>query len=150
MPMDVRYISWAGYDLAECDTTVSGIGGYGTIQLELGWQLIAIPVDFGYWDSTAHEHVHDGTTVSHVENYVIDQIEDLYATVSGVETIIEVANTYLGDNQFFWSYVVGSTPTASPHNFNMVYDDGIHREIAGFWIKVIGLNAPYVITWGEE
>lgn len=149
----MNYIAWAGYDLTCCGqggTTVSGIGGYGTIQLELGWQLIAIPVDFGYWDSTAHEHVHDGTTRSKVENYVIDQVEDLYATVSGVETIIEVANTYLGDNQFFWSYVVGSTPTSSPHNFNLVYDDGIHREIAGFWIKVIGPDAPYVITWGEE
>jgi hypothetical protein len=149
MPMDMRYIGWAGYDLAECDATVSGIGGYGSIQLELGWQLVAIPIDYGYWSSTTHEHVHDEVTRSKIENYVIDQIDDLYATASGVETIVEVANTYLGDNQFFWSYVVGSTPTSSPHNFQLVYDDGSHREIVGFWIKIIGPSAPYVITWGE-
>lgn len=149
MPMDVRYIAWAGYDLAECDTTVSGIGGTGSIQLEYGWQLVAIPITYGYWDDTAHEHVHDAT-VAKVENYVIDQIDDLYATVSGIETIVEVANTYLGDNQFFWNYVVSSTPEASPHNFQLVYQDGVNQEISGFWIKIIGPNAPYLITWGEQ
>jgi len=145
----MRYIAWAGYDLTECDATISGIGGYGSIQLELGWQLVAIPIDYGYWDDTTHEHIHDDVTRSKMENYVIDQIDDLYATTaSGIETIVEVANTYLGDNQFFWSYVVGSTPTSSNHNFQLVYNDGLHREIAGFWIKVIGSNAPYIITWG--
>jgi hypothetical protein len=145
MPMDMRYIGWAGYDLAECDTTASGIGGYGSIQLEYGWQLIAVPVMYGYWDSTAHEHVHDEFTVSKYENYVQEQIDDLYGA-----GVIEVANTYLGDNQFFWSYVVGSTPTSSPHNFQMVYADGPNQEISGFWIKVIGGAAPYMITWGEQ
>jgi len=145
MPMDMRYIAWAGYDLAECDTTSSGIGGYGTIQLESGWQLIAIPIDFGYWDSTAHEHVHDDTTRAKFKNYVLDQITDLYG--SGV---VEVANTYLGDNQFFWSYVVGSTPESSPHNFQLVYSDGPNQEISGFWIKIIGAAAPYLISWGEQ
>jgi hypothetical protein len=150
MPMNMSYIAWAGYDLAECDITSSGIGGYGTIQLEYGWQLIAIPIMYGYWDDTAHEHVHDDVTVAKFENYVLDQIDDLYATVSGIETIVEVANTYLGDNQFFWSYVVGSTPTSSPHNFQLVYEDSGSQEIAGFWIKIIGPAAPYLITWGEQ
>lgn len=155
MPMDMRYIAWAGYDLTECDATASGIGGYGTIQLEYGWQLIAIPIMYGYWDSTAHEHVHDEITQAKFENYVLDQIEDLYTnvsgtTVSGVEEIVEVANTYLGDNQFFWSYVVGSTPTSSPHNFRLVYEDGGSQEISGFWIKIIHPEAPYLITWGEQ
>ena len=143
--MDMRYIAWAGYDLAECDITVSGVGGYGSIELEYGWQLIAIPIMHGYWDSTAHEHVHDDVTTAKYENYVQDQIDDLYGT-----GLVEVANTYIGDNQFFWSYVVGSTPTSSPHNFQLVYQDGLNQEISGFWIKVIGAGAPYTITWGEQ
>lgn len=150
MPMNMSYIAWAGYDLAECDVTSSGIGGDGSIQLEFGWQLIAIPVVYGYWDDTAHEHVHDDVTVAKFENYVLDQIDDLYATVSGIETIVEVANTYTGDQQAFWSYVVGSTPTSSPHNFQLVYDDSGYNEISGFWIKIIGPSAPYLITWGEQ
>ena len=144
MPMDMRYIAWAGYDLTVCDTTASGIGGYGSIELEYGWQMIAIPIVNGYWDSTEHKHIHDEVTKSKFKNYVLDQITDLYG--SGV---VEVANTYLGDNQFFWSYVVGSTPEGNPHNFQLVYDDGLNREIAGFWIKVVGASAPYMITWGD-
>ena len=154
MPMNMSYIAWAGYDLAECDITVisgtiSGTGS-GSIQLEYGWQLIAIPITYGYWDDTAHEHVHDDSTVAKFENYVLEQIDDLYATVSGVETIVEVANTYTGDQQAFFSYVVGSTPNSSPHNFQLVYDDSGNNEIAGFWIKIIGPEAPYTITWGEQ
>jgi len=143
--MDVRYIGWAGYELKVCDATTSGIGGYGSIQLEYGWQMIAIPIVDGYWSSVDHKHIHDENTTAKFKNYVLDQITDLYG--SGV---VEVANTYLGDNQFFWNYVPGSTPTSSPHNFQMVYDDGISKEISGFWIKIIGPAAPYTITWGEQ
>ena len=148
--MDIRYISAAGYQLWAGDVTVSGIDGSGSIQLEFGWQLIAVPIRYGYWDDTTHKHIHDDVTVAKFENYVLEQIDDLYATVSGIETIVEVANTYTGDNQFFWSYVVGSTPNSSPHNFQLVYDDSGYNEIAGFWIKIIGPNAPYLITWGEQ
>lgn len=152
MPMNMNYIAWAGYDLTCCGqgTTASGLGGYGSIELEYGWQLIAIPIMYGYWDDVTHAHVHDDVTVAKFENYVLTQIEDLYATVSGVETIVEVANTYTGDQQAFFSYVVGSTPTGSPHNFQLVYTDGPSQEIAGFWIKIIGAGAPYTITWGEQ
>jgi len=148
--MDIRYIATAGYDFF-CEpctgsgTTSSGVCGYGSIQLEYGWQLVAVPVEYGYWDSTAHEHVHDNATRAQFKNYVLDQIEDLYGP-----GIVEVANTYTGDNQFFWSYVVGVTPDSSPHNFQMIYDDGVHREISGFWIKIVNAGAPYVITWGEN
>jgi hypothetical protein len=147
MPMNMNYISWAGYDLTCCgqgDTTISGIGG-GSIQLEFGWQLIAIPIEYGYWNATTHAHVHDDVTRAKAENYVMDQMDDLYGT-----GIVEVANTYTGDQQAFFSYVVGSTPTSSPHNFQLVYDDGVHREISGFWVKIIGPGAPYLITWGEQ
>jgi len=143
--MDVRYMGWKGYQLTTCEATSSGIGGSGSIELEFGWQLAAIPIDYGYWESTTHKHVHDDITVAKFENYVLDQITDLYG--SGV---VEVANTYPGDLQAFYSYVVGSTPESSPHNFNMVYDDGGNKEISGFWIKIIGGSAPYTITWGEE
>jgi hypothetical protein len=148
MPMNMNYIAWAGYDLTCCGgegSTVSGIGGQGSIQLEFGWQLIAIPIMYGYWDDTAHEHVHDDVTTAKFENYVLDQIDDLYGT-----GIVEVANTYTGDQQAFFSYVVGSTPNTSPHNFQMVYADGVSQEISGFWIKVINAGAPYIITWGEQ
>jgi hypothetical protein len=143
--VDIRYISSAGYQLWPCDTTSSGIGGYGSIELEFGWQLIAIPIMHGYWNSSTDKHVHDGTTTAKFENYILAQITDLYGT-----GIVEVANTYLGDNQFFWSYVVGSTPTSSPHNFQLVYTDGANQEISGMWIKIIGGAAPYLITWGDQ
>jgi hypothetical protein len=83
--------------------------------------------------------------VAKFKNYVLDQITDLYGT-----GIVEVANTYPGDLQAFYSYVVGSTPESSPHNWQLVYDDGGNKEISGFWIKVIGPAAPYLISWGEE
>ena len=143
--MDVRYQAWAGYQLAPCGTTSSGIGGYGSIELEEGWQLIAVPIRYGYWDSIKHEHVHDDTTVARFKNYILDQITDVYGN-----NIVEVANTYPGDLQAFLSYVVGSTPETSPHNFQMVYEDGSNLEISGFWIKIIGPNSPYIITWGEQ
>ncbi len=144
MSMNIKYISTKGYDFYAEPCTVSGQPcGPGSIQLELGWQLIAIPQGYGYWDNTTHAHIHDDVTVAKFENYVLDQITDLYGT-----GVIQLANTYVGDNQFFWSYVVGSTPTSSPHNFQLIYDDGSFREISGFWIKIVGGSSPYTITWG--
>lgn len=142
--MDIRFTAWAGYQLAPCDTTSSGIGGYGSIQLEPGWQLISIPVQYGYWSSATHEHVHDNITAAKFENYVYDQIEDLYGAGK-----VEVANTYPGDLQAFLSYVPDSTPATSPHNFQLVYADGPHLEISGFWIKMTTASG-IVITWGED
>ena len=142
--MDIRYISSAGYQLWPCDTTTSGIGGYGSIQLEPSWQLISIPISKGYWSSAVHEHVHDDVTVAKFKNYVLDQIEDLYGTGK-----VEVANTYTGDAQAFYSYVVGSTPESSFHNFKLVYDDSGHNEISGFWIKMTSTSG-IIITWGEQ
>ena len=147
--MDIRYISTLGYDFYHEEVVCSGIAGSGSIELEYGWNLIAVPVEYGYY-TTASGLVHDETTRAKVENYIVDQIEDLYATATGIENVVEVCNTYIGDNQFFWNYTVGSTPESSPHNFQLVYDDGVHREISGFWIKIIGSNAPYVIYWGEQ
>ena len=141
--MDIRYISSAGYDFFTTPCVSSGIGS-GSIELEYGWQLCSIPIGYGYWDSTTHSHIHDDITIAKFKNYVLDQITDLYGT-----GIVEVSNTYPGDLQAFLSYVVGSTPESSPHNWQLIYDDGFHREVSGFWIKIIGLASPYTITWGE-
>ena len=143
--MEIRTIAAAGYNLwaGECATT-SGTYGSGSIELEYGWQLASIPVGYGYWDFITHAHVHDDVTVAKFENYILDQITDLYGA-----GVVEVANTYLGDVQAFYSYVVGSTPPSSPHNWSLIYDDGIYREVTGFWIKIVGGSAPYDITWGE-
>jgi hypothetical protein len=143
--LNILYLSSHGYQLWPCDTTASGIGGYGSIQLEYGWQLAAVPVAQGFWSTTEHKHIHDDITIAKFKNYILDQITDLYG--SGV---VEVANTYLGDNQFFWNYVPGSTPETSNHNFSLVYDDGLSKEISGFWIKIVGPAAPYTITWGSN
>lgn len=143
--MDIRPIV-SRYDLwsPQVITTTSGSNfGKGQIDLEYGYQLVAVPVEFGYWNSELHTHIHDGVTVARFENYIYDQILDLYGSV------VEVANTYTGDNQAFNSYVCGSTPTSSPHNFQLVYSDNGAKEIAGFWIKITGQEGPYTITWGS-
>ncbi len=116
----------------------------GYIELESGWQLIAIPIKYGYWSSVQHKHVHDGVTLAKFENYVLDQLDDKYGS-----DIVEVANTFTGDAQMFYSYVVGVTPTDSIHNFKLMYTDTPGDEVTGFWIKIIGGNSPYTISWGD-
>lgn len=114
----------------------------GTIELEPGWQLITTPVEFGYWDSNLHKHIHDGVTLARFKNYIMDQIDDLYGTGK-----IAVANTFTGDAQAYYSYVPGSTPSDSPHNFYMVYNDGVNKEYTGYWVKSIN-TANMIISWG--
>jgi len=119
----------------------------GSVTLERNrWQLIAIPVEFGYWDSITHSHVHDGTTVSKVKNYIIDQLEDVYAAPAN--TLIEVMNTYYGDANKFYNYVVGVTQDNSIHNFQLSYRDEGNLEYVGIWVKCIS-PVDIQITWGE-
>ena len=138
---DIRFISSSGYDLFGGSGTSTG--GSGTIELESNWNLIAIPIKYGWWDSTLHKHIHDNSTISTFKNYVLDQISDIYGTGK-----VEVANAYLGDNQFFYSYVPGVTPDSSPHNFQLVYLDNTSEEISGFWIKSLH-SGTMSISWGE-
>ena len=140
--MDIRPLVARGFDLWSPQVVMGGFGS-GSIQIEFGWQLIAIPVQYGYWDLIKHELIHDKITVAKFKNYVLDQIEDLYGANQ-----VEVANTYTGDNQAFYSYVVGSTPESSPHNFQLIYQDDSSYEISGFWIKSLNVN-PMIISWGE-
>lgn len=139
--MDVRYISSLGYNLF--DKFESSFGGKGSITLEPGWQLCAIPIKNGYWSVDIHKHVHTNSVEAKIKNYVIDQIDDLYGP-----GLIEVANTYIGDVQAFYSFIPGVTPSTSSHNFKLVNEDDGFDEISGFWIKSIHTE-PISINWGE-
>lgn len=145
--IDIRPLISRGWDLWSpqiITTTVSGNAfGKGTVELEKGWQQIALPVEQGFWDFDTHKHIHDDTTVAKFKNYVLDQINDLYGD------IVEVANCFTGDAQRFNTFIPGSTPESSFNNFQLVYNDNNHMEISGFWIKVVGDFGPYVISWGE-
>lgn len=139
-PLISRYDLWS----PQIITTYSGTNfGSGSIELEYDWQLIAVPIQFGYWDLTLHKHVHDGLTVAKFKNYLMDQIDDLYGLNQ-----ISVANAYVGGTGNFYSFVPGSTPESSPHNFNLCYQDSGSVEITGFWIRSLSIS-PILISWGE-
>jgi hypothetical protein len=141
--MDIRTLVSAGHNLwSGYKSEVSLLGG--TIELEQGWQLIAVPVMFGYWDSSLHKHIHSSNIRAKFKNYILDQIVDLYGS-----DIVGVANTYTGDLQSFYSFIPEVTPEGSPHNFNLIYSDGENYEVSGFWINIVGVDGPYVISWGE-
>lgn len=147
--MDLRFISWAGYELKECDTTVSGIGGHGVIEIEPGFQMIAAPVVYGYWSSVEHKHVHDGSTIAKVKNYIVDQIEDVYGVQAN--TMVEVFNTLVGGEANYWNFVPNFIDPGSPHNFQLsYYDSGANsQEVTGFYVKSIH-PTTFTIIWGEQ
>lgn len=122
----------------------------GSIQIEPNrWQLVSIPVKYGYFDKNIGKIVNDGVTRAKIKEYVIDQVEYKYGPP---EQFIEVCNAYIGDKNYFYSFVVGFTNPASEHNFPLIYldydsNDNITREeITGFWIKSIS-NQPIIIEW---
>jgi len=121
---------------------------HGIIQIEPErWQLISVPIQYGYWDSVLHKHVHDDTTVSRVYNYIVEQIQDTYSVPA--ETMIEVFNTYIGDINKYYNFLPGVTDPLSEHNFELAYQDGVYLEYTGFWVKSIH-NTPFEISWGEQ
>lgn len=126
----------------------AGTSFRGTIEIEPGWQMISIPVQYGYFDKTSGTLVHDGTTVARIKNYVMDQIE--YITGLPAQSVITAANTYVGDNQFFYNYVPGVTDENSDHNFPLVYFDDNKQslEVTAFFIHN-KLEAKIIIQWGE-
>ncbi len=124
-----------------------GIGG-GCIEIEPNrWQLVTIPVQYGYWDNTTHSHIHDDVTIARVENYIVDQIEDVYGV--SCDTMVEVFNAYIGDHNHFYNYVVGVTDEANSNNFELTFDDGICKEYTAFWVKSIN-PTPFTIIWGKQ
>jgi len=121
----------------------------GNLQVEDGFQLLSIPVEFGYWDITTHQHIHDGVTRANIKNYVMDQIED--KTGLAANTQVEFANTYPGDLGVFRTYVPGVTNGLSTNNFELVYYDVsgaiTRKEPMGFWIKTV-TGASFTLEWG--
>lgn len=144
--MDIRPLISRGYDLwsPQIVTTTSGSNfGKGYIEIDYDWALCSVPVQFGYWSKTEHRHIHDGVTVAKFKNYILDQIDDIYG-----ENWIEVSNTYVGGMGQFYSFVPGSTPESSPHNWQLMYSDGDFLEISGFWIRSLNHDSM-LISWGE-
>lgn len=122
----------------------------GEIQIEEGWQDIAVPIEFGYWDSSSGTLVHDDSTIARVENYIIRQLEDIYGVPGN--TLIERVSTYNGDAQAFYSFIPGVTNPATTGNFSLVFrdNDGIteRNEPAGIRLKNISGSTLY-LEWGE-
>lgn len=147
--MEIRTLAAAGYNLWSSFTTTSGIGGYGIIEIEPGFQIISTPVIYGFWSITEHKHIHDGTTIATVYNYIDQQISDTYGVASN--TMIEVYNTLIGGQGNYWNFVPGITDPNSPHNFQLsYYDPGADsQEVVGYFIKSIHPVA-FSITWGEQ
>jgi hypothetical protein len=121
--------------------------GHGRIEVEPNrWQLISIPIQYGYWDDTQHKLVHDNTTIARIHNYVVKQIEDVYGVPCN--TMIEVFNTYFGDPNKYYNFIPGVTDPLSIHNFELAYQDGPNLEYTGFWVKSIH-DTSFFIEWGE-
>jgi len=124
----------------------------GTIEIEpQRWQLIAMPVETGYWDSTSSTIVDDSSTIARVNNYIIAQIQDKYVGVGeSIGDYVEIVNTYVGDINSFWTWNSASPPPdSSPNNFPLTYIDGSRKEYAGMWFKSVTADT-LVIEWGVE
>lgn len=141
-------------EFGSCATSGGDAKLSGSIELEPNvWQLVAIPVQFGYFDSSGGVLVHDKSTPATVYNYVIRQIESVYGKPA--EQLLSVCNAYIGDDNFFRSYIPGFTAETSPHNFPLVYvdddapDGEVRREVVAFWVRSIH-TSPIIITWGEK
>lgn len=127
-------------------TSFSSLQKGAIIEIEKGWQLLSIPIKNGYYDKDKKSLIHKTDVLANIQNYILDQIEGLYNVKAS--DYISIANTYTGDNQFFYNYIPGVTNPLSTNNFNFVYNDGINEEYVGFWIKSIS-DIPFIIKWGE-
>ena len=147
MPLNIKYISTNGSDFYSASGGGEGIGG-GLIDIEQSWQIISIPLRFGYYNPLIHEHVHDTAVLATVYNYVVLQIEDKFGVPAN--TMIEVFNTLIGGQGNYWNFVPGVTNPLSPHNFNLCYPDitSINYEVTGFFVKSIH-STNFTIQWGE-
>ena len=146
--MNIKYISTLGYDFY-CNPcpTVSGVAG-GYIDVEQSWQMLSLPVKFGWWNSVTHKHVHDDITPATVYNYIIVQIEDIYGV--NCNTMLEVCNSLVGGQGNYWNFVPGVINPLSPHNFQLSYlDPNVgDYEYTGFFIKSIH-STSFTIQWGD-
>lgn len=103
----------------------------GVIDIEAGkWQLIAIASRRGAWSATNNRLEFNAATAK-VKEYVVDQLEDVYGA-----GCVTVCKAYPGDVDAYRSFVPGSTPAGSVHNFPLMYqeEDGSWEPV-GFWLK---------------
>ncbi len=110
------------------------------------WQLISIPVQYGYFDTVNGEFEHDEVTIATIKNYVMDQISYIMNDVA--EHFIQLANSYFGDEDAFRSYIPGVTNPNSMHNFPLAYEDNEQIEYTAFWIRSIHAD-PITIKWAK-
>lgn len=127
-------------------------GGGGTIDggdvvIEPGWQLLCIPIQYGYWDVITHQHIHDGFTQATIYNYIVEQIEDTFAVQAN--TMVEVFNTYYGDENRYFNFIPNMTDPLSEHNFDLVYVSGVNLEYTGFWVNSIH-PVSFTLIWGNQ
>jgi len=106
----------------------------GKIEIEPDrWQLISIPVKYGYYDIANNKLMRSKTIRATIYNYVVTQLESVYG--NEIKNLIRVINSYNSDSKNFWNYVPGITPENSVHNFKLIYDDGDIEEVMPFWIR---------------
>lgn len=144
--MDIRTVV-STYNLWGDQCTDTCIGS-GVIEIEPGFQIISIPITYGYWSTTEHALVHDDTTIATVYNYVVTQIEDIYGV--DVNTMVEFFNTLIGGQGYYFNFFPNQTNPLLEHNFRLSYldiDTG-HQEITGFYVYSIHPDT-FTIQWGE-
>ncbi len=122
-----------------------GYGGLSEIEIEPNvWQLVAIPVKYGFYNIIEEKVESSQTVRAKIYNYVVQQLETEYSDT--IQNLVEIINAYIGDNNFFYNYVPGLTGETSAHNFPLIYEDGSRQEITPFWIKS-KVSYNMVIKW---
>lgn len=145
--MDIRSLSTKGYNLWGETCTDTGIGS-GIIEIEPGFQIVSIPITYGYWSVSSHTHVHDGTTPATIYNYVTTQIEDTYGVQA--RTMVEFFNTLIGGQGYYFTFFPNQTNPLGEYNFELSYlDSGTgYEEITGFYVNSIH-HTTFTIQWGD-
>ena len=119
----------------------------GKLIIQPGWQMVTIPIQYGYFDKQRGILIHDNATLAKIKNYVMDQIEFIIGYP--LNSFIEIAKCYTGNENAFLSYIPGLTKDNSFNNFYLAKDDatGLGLEYVPFWIKSL-YTEPIVINWG--
>ena len=119
----------------------------GKLIIQPGWQMVTVPIQYGYFDKNRGILIHDNVTLTKIKNYVMDQIEFILG--DSADKFIEIAKCYTGNENAFLSYIPGLTKLSSMNNFYLAKNDisNIGLEFVPFWIKSIHTE-PIVIDWG--
>ena len=119
-------------------TNASGSTISGTIKLQNNvWQLIAVP-----------------RSSDKVKEYFVDRLALKYST--SADNLIEICTAYFGDENKFRSYIPGVTNPTTTNNFPLIYGDGLHSEVTGFWVKTKDMTGHVpdidnvVFDWSQD